>query len=347
MPSWLRKTVAYVVAVLLLGVLLWLVANVVMAVRTVTFALVGAILLTGLLSWIYRALRWCRFPTWLASLGAIGLLLAFVAGALFLVVNRALSQVGSLQSALTDAVSRLKDTLVQSPLQLNQERLDQAENQLVSYVRDWLPSPSAGANLLLQLLIGLVLVIFLIFFFLKDGRDMWLWLLSWTPRSRRTEVDRAGKAAWDVLTNYVRGTVVVALIDAVGIGAAMFVMGVPLAASLTLIVFIGAFVPIVGATVSGALAVGVTLVLLGPVQALVLLGVVLLVQQVEGNVLQPLVMGRALHLHPVVIVLAVTAATTLAGILGAIAAVPVVAVGYRVVDELSDRGSPSRPPPQR
>ena len=163
-------------------------------------------------------------------------------------------------------------------------------------------------------------------------------------------VDGAGRAAWTTLGRYVRGVVVVAVIDAVGIGAALLLLGVPLWLSLTLLVFLGAFVPIVGATLTGVVAVLVTLVTEDVSDAVVVLVVVLVVQQLEGNVLQPLIMGRAVRLHPVVILLAVTAATLLFGVAGAVVAVPVVAVAYQVAEYLRTARTavvedPAGPPP--
>jgi predicted PurR-regulated permease PerM len=208
--------------------------------------------------------------------------------------------------------------------------VDRAERAVAEFVTGALPSPSAGATMAVEIVSGAALALFVLFFLLLDGRRMWAWAVSWIPQQRHEQVDGAGRRAWAVLTGYVRSIVLVAFIDAIGIG-------VPLAASLTLIVFVGAFVPIVGAAVSGVLAVGVTLVTVGPVPALVLLAAVLLVQQLEGNVLQPWIMGRTLKLHPVVVVLAVTLGSVVGGVLGAVVAVPLVAVCYRVVEFLAGR----------
>lgn len=190
---------------------------------------------------------------------------------------------------------------------------------------------AAGAGLATQVLSGMVLTVFLLFFFLKDGAQMWSWFLGWVPTGHATAVNRGGHAVWEVLTGYIRGTTLIAAVDAIGIGAGMLVLGVPLTASLTCLVFLGAYVPIVGAFVSGALATGITLVTLGPTQALVLLGVVVVVQQVEGNLLQPLVMGHTLQLHAVTTVVSVTIGALVGGVLGALVAVPLVAAAYRLM----------------
>lgn len=155
------------------------------------------------------------------------------------------------------------------------------------------------------------------------------------PARRRELIDGAGERAWATLTSYVRGTVVIALVEGLLIGAAMFIMQVPLALSLTLVVFVGAFIPFVGATVSGVLAILITLVTVGPISAVALLTVVLLVQFLDGNLLQPFVMGHLVQLHPIVILVGVSVGAILGGIVGAILAVPLVGITYRVTEYLT------------
>ena len=179
-----------------------------------------------------------------------------------------------------------------------------------------------------------MLVVFAVFFLLKDGSDLWAWAQGWTPPRHRSRVRTVGEEAWTTLRAYVRGTVAIAAADAVGIGLALFLLGVPLWLSLALLTFVGGFVPLLGATVAGIVAVLVTLVTEGGRDAVLALVAVVLVQQVEGNLLQPLVMGRVIDLHPVVIVAAVTCGAVLLGVLGALLAVPVVAVAYRVSKQL-------------
>lgn len=337
LPSWLLRTAAYCLALLVVGFTVWLVVEMLGTVRMVTFSIVAALLLSALLSWLVAALVGLRLPRWLAALVSVLALLGACAASVFLVVNRALSQVGDLQEALGEAVAGVKQTLLQPPFSLTADRVERFQDRAVDAVAAALPSPATGASLVIEFLSGIALGVFVLFFLLKDGSRMWQWVLGWTPAPRRAVAGEAGLRAWHTLTSYVRGTVLVALADALGIGAAMLLLGVPLTASLTLMVFIGAFVPIVGATVSGGLAVLVTLVTLGPITALVLLGAVLLVQQLEGNLLQPLIMGHALQLHPVAIVLAVTVGALIGGVLGAIVAVPTLAVSYRVVSYLAGR----------
>ena len=168
------------------------------------------------------------------------------------------------------------------------------------------------------MLTGLLIAMFATFFMVKDGRQIWSWVVGLFPRDTRARADGAGLRAWHTLISYVRATLAVALVDAIGIGVGAAVLGVPLALPLGVLVFLGSFVPIVGATVTGLVAVLVALVAKGPVTALLLLGVVLVVQQVEGHVLQPLLLGRAVKVHPLAVVLAIATGVLLAGIVGAL-----------------------------
>lgn len=172
---------------------------------------------------------------------------------------------------------------------------------------------------------GTVLVVFALIFFLYDGKGIWRFCLNFVPRRHREAIDGAGQAGWTSLGSYVRVQIFVAFVDAVGIGAGAWILGVPLALPLGVLVFFGSFIPLVGAFLTGAVAVMLALVANGWVNALIMLGVVLLVQQIEGNVLQPLVMGRAVSLHPLAVFLAVAGGTAVLGLVGAIFAVPVMA----------------------
>ncbi len=329
-PSWLVRWALTSACVLVLAGTLVVVTRALAGVLTLTASVVAAVLLTALLEPAASALRNLRFPAWLASLLVVLATLGVLAATVGLLVTRAQAQGGDLQGAVTEGLDRLRRFAEDLPLPISDRRLEQGARDLADGAVSALPSPAAGAGMATRVLSGVLLALFTWFFLLKDGRTMWAWAVRWAPSRRREGVDAAGRATWEVLTGYVRGTTVIATADALGIGLAMLVLGVPLAASLTVLVFLGAFVPIVGSVVAGSLACLVTLVALGPVEALILLGCVLLVQQLEGNLLQPLVMGRVLQLHPLVVVLVVAAGTSVAGILGALVAVPVVAVAYRL-----------------
>jgi predicted PurR-regulated permease PerM len=173
---------------------------------------------------------------------------------------------------------------------------------------------------------GFFLVLFTLFFFLRDGGQIWSFLCRLLPREARVPTARAGHYSWHTLVSYVHATVLVAFVDAAGIGIGLVVLGVPLALPLAALVFLGAFIPVVGATVTGVVAILVALVANGPVTALIVLAVVIAVQQLEGHVLQPLIMGRAVALHPLAVILAIAAGIVVAGIVGGLIAVPLLAV---------------------
>ena len=184
---------------------------------------------------------------------------------------------------------------------------------------------------------GLVLVMFILFFFLRDGRKIWTWIVGLAPRRARVKVHDAADRAWWTLAGYVRATVLVAFVDAIGIGLGLVILGVPLALPLTAFVFLASFIPIIGALVSGIVAVLVALVTVGLVKAIIVLAVVIAVQQLEAHVLQPVLMGRAVHVHPLAVALSIAAGVIIAGISGALLAVPIAACANAVVKSLAGK----------
>jgi predicted PurR-regulated permease PerM len=186
-------------------------------------------------------------------------------------------------------------------------------------------------------LTGLFLTLFTTYFFLAQGTSIWAWLVRLLPREARRPIDEAGRRGWVTLTAFVRATIIVAFTDALGIGLGALILGVPLVLPLAVLVFLAAFVPVVGALISGSVAVLVALVAVGPVKALIMLGVVIAVQQLESHVLQPFLLGRAVSVHPLAVILGIAAGALTAGILGALFAVPLVAVGHTVAVSLSGR----------
>ncbi|MCZ2807681.1 AI-2E family transporter [Modestobacter sp. VKM Ac-2983] len=340
-PGWALRVMAVSGATLAGAAVVWLGFWLLFRLPMLTFAVAVAVLLTALSAPVAGRLRRAGAPAALSALAAVLLLLGVLAGIGFLIGFRAVATLQDLTRPLAAGIDRIRVWLIEGPLQLDAQQVAEVRNDIVTRLYEATPSPGAGAQLGLVALGGVVLIVFLVFFLLKDGPRMWAWALDRVPDRMRARVDGAGLAAWDTLAGYVHGVIIVALIDAVGIGLALLVLGVPLWLSLTLLTFIGAFVPIVGATVSGAVAVLVTLVTNGVTDAVIVLVVVLVVQQVEGNVLQPLIMGRAVRLHPIVILLGVTAGGLIAGIPGALLAVPMLAVTYRVVEHLRTHPAPA------
>lgn len=336
MARWFLRTVAYSGGLIVLGVAVWVTVWMLLQVALVAFALVVALLLAALLAPLARALsHW--LPAWTAALLTVALLLAVVLGIGYLLVRRVVAQFGDLTGSLTTGVEQIRDWLITGPLSLQPPQINQVADQIVSWVRSAAPSGFAAANMLFSVLGAVAIVLFVLFFLFKDGAGLWRWIVDSVPARHRDKVDEAGRQAWETMGQYTVGVVVIALADAVLIGAGLFVLGVPLALSLSALVFLGGFVPFLGAFVSGMAAALVTLVTNGPVAALIVVGIVLLVQNVEGNLLQPLVQGHQVRLHPAVVLVVVSVGFLLYGVAGAVVAVPLVAVGYRVGSYLRNR----------
>jgi len=220
-----------------------------------------------------------------------------------------------------------------------QELVDQVREQASGSSSAIISGVAGGLAVAAQGVAGLALLIVLVFFLVKDGVQIVDWMIARTPTAQRELLVAMGRRAWQALAGYVRGTALVALIDAVFIGIGLAILGVTLVLPLSLLVFLGAFIPVVGAFIAGLLAVLVALADGGLVTALIALAVVVGVQQLEGNVLQPMIMRRAIALHPVVVLLALAAGASLAGIVGAFLSLPVAAVAAAVGNEVRLRSA--------
>jgi putative heme transporter len=329
-PHGLRIAAAWSWRLLVIGALAVAIIYIIGRVRIVVVPLVIALLLAALLSPVVRWLLSHRVPRSLAAgLALIGGLAA-VAGTLTLVVNQFISGVPDLAKNASEGIDQIQNWLKTGPLHLSDRQL----NNVVESGQQWIDDNSntltsgavATATTIFDIITGLLLVLFATFFFLRDGGRIWRFITRLIPHRARTQLTDAGEASWLTLVAYVRATVLVAFIDAVGIGLAILILGVPLAFPLAALVFLGSFIPIVGATLSGAVAVLVALVGKGPVTALILIAAVIGVQQLEGHVLQPFIMGRAVAIHPLAVIVAIATGVVLAGIIGALVAVPLVAV---------------------
>ena len=221
--------------------------------------------------------------------------------------------------------------------QLNQ-LLHQIENTFKDNPNTVLNGVSRVGSTAADVATGVLLTLFTLLFFLMEGERIWLFVVGLFPKDAREAVNGAGRAGWKSLGAYVRVQILVAAIDAIGIGLGAAILGVPLAIPLGVLVFLGSFIPVIGALFSGAVAVLLALVALGPVQALIMLGIVLLVQQVESHILQPLIMGKAVSLHPLAVIFSVAGGSMIFGAVGALFAVPTLAVVNSVVRYLADRG---------
>ncbi|ROT32528.1 AI-2E family transporter [Micromonospora sp. HM5-17] len=347
-PHVLRIAAAWSWRLIVVGLVAWALLKVIETLKIVIIPLVIALLLSALLApavgWLLRA----RFPRSLATAVVLVGGLAAVVGTLTLVVNEFIRGVPDLSRNATDGIRQIQDWLQTGPLHVSDRQLDSYIAQGERWINENTKALTSGAvstaATVAELLTGTLLVLFATFFFLRDGGKIWRFLVRLLPVAARWRVDDAGRAAWATLVAYVRATVLVAFIDAVGIGVFLVIFDIPFAFPLAALVFLGAFIPIVGATLSGTVAVLVALVDSGWVTALIILGVVIGVQQVEGHILQPLIMGRAVAIHPLAVIVAIAAGVVLAGIVGALVAVPLVAVLNTAVRRLAHRRPPEVPP---
>ncbi|WP_228558495.1 AI-2E family transporter [Myxococcus sp. AB056] len=298
---------------------------------------VAALLLATLL---YPPVRWLsahRVPRALATALALLVLLLVGAAGLFVLVPRIVQQVGSAGSNVKEGMEGLIVWMTQE-LPVSRAQIDGLFEKALDYLKSNLGRITAGvlagANFAAQAVAGGLLTVTLLFFFVKDTERLGGWVLARVSPSRRDTVRAVGLRAWGTLSGYLRGVVIVALVDAVGIGAGLAIIGVPLVLPLAALTFVGGFFPVIGATLAGVVAVLVALITNGPLDALLALAVVLGVQQLESNVLEPVVMGRAVPLHPVVILLSITAGGVLFGVAGAFLSVPVAAVLSAAGNEL-------------
>ena len=333
-----RVAAAWTWRLIVIAVGVYLLFRVLHGVEVLVVPVLVAVLLSALMIPLVSLLVRHKVPRSLAvaTTMVVGLL---IVGSLFTLVGTPLaSGLAALGRQATAGFAQVQRWLREGPLGLGNEQID----QFVAQIRDQVSANSeqiisralAATATAGEIATGAVLALFALAFFLYEGEKIWAWLVSLFPTAARERIDTAGRAGWRTLTAYVRATIVVATADAVGIGVGAALLGVPLAIPLGVLVFLGAFVPIVGALVSGSVAVLVALVALGPVQALIMLAIVVGVQQIESHVLQPFVLGRAVSVHPLAVVLAIGAGLIAAGIVGALFAVPLVAVGNTVAHSL-------------
>ncbi len=318
-----------------LALLLWALTNL----SLVVIPVIISILLAALLVPLKEKLISLRLPRWLAVMISFLGLLAAVTLLMFLIVTQFRSGYQDLATRSTESYNQFMQWLSGAPFYIDSAQFDKFITGLFNGLntdRNILVSGALSITTTLShLLAGLLLTLFSTLFFLIDGKTIWRWFVGFMPTRARAAVDGAGRAGWVSVGQYVRVQIFVAFVDAVGIGLGALILGVPLAIPIAVLVFLGSFIPFLGAITTGALAAFVALIYNGPVNALVMLGIVVLVNQIEGHVLQPLVMGSAVRVHPLGVVLAVSAGTLIAGIPGALFAVPIVAALNSTVNYLT------------
>ena len=305
-----------------------------------------AILLAALLSPVANRLRSWGLPSGAAT--AITVLggMALIAGSLILIGTQIADQATTLSTNVVQGFNQLLDYLRNGPLPISDSWLNSSDwgDRIQSFLSN---SQSTIASYAAEIgaqvghfLAGFAITIFTLFYFLYDGRGIFTFLLNFFPRSSRGRVDEAALKGWRSLSSYVRATILVALVDAIGVLIVALILGVPVAPALAALVFIGAFIPLVGAFVSGFVAVVVALVVLGWVQALIMLAGIIVVMQIEGHVLQPFLLGRAVKLHPLAVLLAIAIGIIVGGIVGALMAVPLLAFTKSFIQYLNGASEP-------
>ncbi|MCB5292521.1 hypothetical protein BJQ90_01957 [Arthrobacter sp. SO3] len=329
------------IQVLALVALSWVAVTVAARVPLVTIPVLIALVLASAIAPVVRWLAAHGWPRAAAVLASFLVILAVGAGIVGGIVVLVRQQAGALATRAEAGIAQLQDFITTGPVALSREQISAAQTEFQKF----LSGGNLGADALTglrtagEIAAGTVLTAVILFFFLKDGEKIRGFLIGFLPASRRGRAQLAADRSIVVLGGYVRGTLVIAAIDAVIVLVGLLILRVPLAVPLAAVVFLGGFVPIIGATAAGSLAVLVALVENGPVTALVVLGLLIVAHQFEHHILQPLFMGRVLRIHGLVIILALTAGATLAGVIGALLAVPLAAVGWTVLRTLAAHGS--------
>ncbi|WP_338538763.1 AI-2E family transporter [Janibacter terrae] len=307
----------------------------------VVFPVIVALLLAALLEPAFQHLRYVLPRGAAAGVTVLGTLAGLIALFSF-VGNQFADQLPDMTRQVTQGIDESRRWIV--------DTFGLTEGQITTWLSDQWGKVSAGdqwssraaqAGLTIgQMLTGFFLAMFSLFFFLYDGAGIWAWVVRLFPRGARTKILSSGAIAWNQLKAFTRATVLVAGTDALGIGLGALVLGVPFASGVALLVFVGSFIPIVGALLSGFVAVALAFVAKGPITALIMLGVVIAVQQLESHVLQPLLLGRAVRVHPLGVILAIATGIIVGGIIGALVAVPLAAVlnavGHNLLEPVPD-----------
>jgi putative heme transporter len=324
-----RKTAAWSWRLLIIAVAAWMLLQFMMRLGVVIVPAALALMLTALLVPAVDFLDRRGAPRG----GAVALVLicglALVGAILAFVITQFADGLPDLADQVTRSIDSARHWLISGPLHLRPDQINHFGDTAIQTIQDHQQELTSGAlstaGTVTEIVTGALLALFTLIFLLLGGRNIWRYLTQIAPATVRQRVRDAGAAGFHSLTGYVRATSVVALVDAVGIGTGLAIMGIPLALPLASLVFLGAFIPLVGAVLSGFVAVVVALLAKGFVYALITLGLIIAVMQLEAHVLQPLVMGRAVSIHPLAVVLGIAAGGVIAGVVGALLAVPTIA----------------------
>jgi predicted PurR-regulated permease PerM len=339
-PRWLQTGAAWSWRLLLLAIVLYVAARVAALLYLVVVPCAAAILLTALLQPLAARLRRAGLRPLAATWCTLGLAIALLAGAVAIVTARVRAEYPNLVNQVKHTTTQVQSWLAGPPFHLHTGNLQKLSDSIVKYISQHKSlvegTVVTGGRIVAEILAGVVLTFFVSFFLIKDGDRIWAWLTSRFQPARKRRADLAGGAAWQAVVYYVRGTVMIAAIHATVIGITLSIMNAPLVAPLSLFMFLAAFVPLVGVLAAGALAILVVLATKGWIFAVVLLGIMIVMNQLEGHLLQPQVVGKMVRLHPLAVILVLAVGGVVAGIAGAVVAVPITAAVTRAARALHE-----------
>ncbi|MGH3097046.1 MAG: AI-2E family transporter [Streptosporangiales bacterium] len=340
----LARGAMWALRMLLVAGALYVAVRVLVLLGLVVVPFVAALLLTALIWPLAKLLRRVM-PKLAAAWATLVISVAVLGGIGYAIGLRAAAEYPQLVDQLVNTIHQLRSLVAQMGLQMSFNGIEDAAVGWLQQHRQTLTSVAgAGATYVGEFATGLALALFITLFLLYEGERIWCWLISPLDGDQARRWHRAGGVAWETITGYVHGTAVIAVIHAIVIGLTLFFLGVPLVLPLAVLVFLGSFIPIVGALIAGGIAVLVTLVTEGLVPAVIILAVLIGENQLEGNVLQPIVMRRYVRLHPLAIGIVLVLGGILAGLIGVIVAVPATAVIYRAWGPLLGRDEPPAGP---
>ncbi|MBF4764318.1 AI-2E family transporter [Nocardioides islandensis] len=349
-PWGVDLTAAWAWRFLVIAAAAYLIARMLGFLMVIVLPVVVAMFIAALVEPVVSAMTRRGVPRGLAA----GLMVIVVIGSVVTLLTVAGNQVANgaqdLADSVSEGVAQITDWLKNGPLHASDSQindyLDRAQEGVSNFAKDGeiFSKLSEVGTAVGHVLAGFFIVLFSTYFFLADGERIWAWFVRLSPRASRVLVDGSGRVAWVSLTQFVRATVIVAATDALGVMIVATILGVPFVMAIGVLVFLGAFVPMVGAFVAGTVAVMVALVDQGPITALFMLGGVVLVQQIEGHVLQPFLMGRFVSVHPLGVIVAIGIGVVVAGIPGALIAVPLAATGNAVAQHLAANTRPGDDP---
>ena len=342
-PRSLATSSAYAWRFLVLVAAAYVVLRGLVLLRIVVLPVIVGLLFAALLVRPLRALRGRGLGRGLASALVVLLALAILTVIAVIVSRSVAKEFGDLTGNVDKGFAEIQDWLVTGPLNLSRDQVAGFDEQVRTGFTDnrsaILSGVASGVHVAAEVVAGLVLSLFVLFFFLKDGDRIWVGIVSMFPPNRQEAVDVAGQRSFVTIGAYLRGVSITALVDAVLIAIALQLIGVPLVLPLAALTFFGAFIPLVGATLAGAVAALVALVTQGPVAALIVVGAIIAIQQIEGHVLAPIVLGRAVQLHPLAVALSLAGGAVIAGVIGALLAVPITAVVTTCIRTFSEHAT--------